>query len=172
MKFTTQKIAAAAVVAAVYAALSFVLAPISYGPIQFRVSEVMCVLPFFFPFATWGLFCGCILANLLSAYGLLDIIFGSLATLLAGLCTMSCRKIRPSLLGKLLACLPPILFNGVIIGAVIAYTTTPDVFWAGFVTNGAQVAGGEAAVLFLLGLPTLIWLPKTAFFSKLQSHLE
>ena len=76
-----KRMAYAAVIGAAYAALTMALAPISYGPIQMRVSEVLCVLPFFFPSATWGLFIGCMIANLISAAGVWDVVFGSLATL-------------------------------------------------------------------------------------------
>ena len=86
MHITTRKLAAAAVTGAAYAALTMLLAPISYGAIQCRVSEVLCILPFFIPCTAWGLFAGCAIANLLSAAGIFDVIFGSLATLLAALC--------------------------------------------------------------------------------------
>lgn len=87
MHITTRKLAAAAVTGAAYAALTMLLAPISYGAIQCRVSEVLCILPFFIPCTAWGLFAGCAIANLLSAAGIFDVVFGSLATLLAALCT-------------------------------------------------------------------------------------
>ena len=85
MHITTRKLAAAAVTGAAYAALTMLLAPISYGAIQCRVSEVLCILPFFIPCTAWGLFAGCAIANLLSAAGIFDVVFGSLATLLAAL---------------------------------------------------------------------------------------
>ena len=87
MHITTRKLTAAAVTGAAYAALTMLLAPISYGAIQCRVSEVLCILPFFIPCTAWGLFAGCAIANLLSAAGIFDVVFGSLATLLAALCT-------------------------------------------------------------------------------------
>ena len=62
----TQRLAAAAVVGAAYAALTMALAPISYGTVQFRISEVLCILPYFMPFTSWGLFAGCLIANLLT----------------------------------------------------------------------------------------------------------
>lgn len=67
MHTSTKKLAAAAVVGAAYAALTMVLAPISYGAIQMRVSEVLCILPFFVPCTAWGLFLGCAIANVISA---------------------------------------------------------------------------------------------------------
>ena len=82
----TLRLAVSAVVAAAYAALTVALAPISYGAVQFRVSEALTVLPFLMPFTAWGLFAGCILANLYTG-SVVDILFGSLATLLAALLT-------------------------------------------------------------------------------------
>ena len=83
----TRQLTTAAVVGAAYAALSIFgsVFGITYGPIQCRFSEALCVLPFLFPETAWGLFAGCLIANLLSPYGLLDIVVGSLATLLAAL---------------------------------------------------------------------------------------
>ena len=83
MNKTTRNIVTAAVIGALYAVLTMVLAPISYGPVQCRISEVLCILPFFMPSTTWGLFFGCAIANIASSAGLPDIIFGSLATLIA-----------------------------------------------------------------------------------------
>jgi uncharacterized membrane protein len=168
-----RKIAFAAVVAAVYAALTMALAPLSYGPVQFRISEVLCILPFFFPFTTWGLFVGCVIANLLSAYGALDIVFGSLATLAAAVCTMAVGHMdREKTAPKILACLPPVVFNGVIVGALIAYyqtTAASGIFWTSFLVNSLWVGFGELVILFALGLPALLLLPKSSFFRSLNA---
>jgi uncharacterized membrane protein len=170
-RFTIRKIAFAAVVGALYAVLTMVLAPISYGPVQFRISEVLCILPFFFPASVWGLFVGCIIANLLSTYGALDIIFGSLATLMAGFVTLQLGKRgADSPVRKALACLPPVISNGIIIGALIAYTTTasPQVFWPAFLSNSLWVGFGELVVLYVLGFPALLILPKTGLYKSLS----
>lgn len=71
-----------AVIAAVYVVLTMAFAPISFGPIQFRISEALCILPFFTPAAVPGLFIGCFLSNFLCGAALPDVIFGSLATLI------------------------------------------------------------------------------------------
>ena len=167
MRISVRKMALAAVVAAVYAGLTMFLAPISYGPIQFRVSEVLCILPFFFPFSTWGLFVGCILANLLSAYGVVDVVFGSLATLLAAITTMIIGKMGRTRGWTALACLPPVVFNGLLVGAAIAIATTDTAFLPAFALNGIQVAVSELAVMYILAFPLALYLPKTRFFSKL-----
>jgi uncharacterized membrane protein len=174
---STRKIAFAAVIGAAYAALTMLLAPISYGAVQFRLSEVLCILPFFFPSSIWGLFIGCALANMISTP--LDVIFGSLATLLAAACTMVIGKAgrkgsAKGVISKVLACLPPVVFNGLIVGAVISYgiATAPgaaEAFWPTYAVVGTQVAVGELAVLFALGLPLLILLPKTGFFKTITA---
>ena len=71
----THALAAAAIVGAAYAVLTMALAPISYGAIQLRISEVLCILPYFMPCTAWGLFIGCAAANLLTG-NVFDIIFG------------------------------------------------------------------------------------------------
>ena len=76
-KFTTRDLTLAAVLAAVYAALTMLLPIPQYGPVQFRLAEALTVLPFVCPAAAPGLFIGCLLANLLSPYGLLDMVVGS-----------------------------------------------------------------------------------------------
>ena len=130
MHITTRKLAAAAVTGAAYAALTMLLAPISYGAIQCRVSEVLCILPFFIPCTAWGLFAGCAIANLLSAAGIFAVVFGSLATLLAALCTAWLGRGRgaQSWLRCVLAALMPVVFNFVFVGAVLTWSLTDAAF--------------------------------------------
>ena len=167
----TRKVAFAGVVGALYAALTIGFGFIGFGPVQFRIAEALCVLPFFFPVSVWGLFIGCIIANLVSPYPL-DIIVGPAATLLAAVCTMRIGKFgKDSITVKIIACLPPVIFNAVFIGALIAYTmagiSETDVFFAAFLINGAQVGLSQLAVLYILGLPLIIYLPKTRIFERL-----
>lgn len=167
---STKKLVYMALIAAIYAALTMVLQPISYGTIQFRVSEALCILPFFFPASVWGLTIGCAIANIISAAGIVDVIVGSIATLLAGLCTaaigISARKKANVDVGEvkksigwgacIAACTMPVLFNGPIVGAELAYLFPLDSgFWLSFAIFGAQVALGEAVVMFALGLPLI-----------------
>ncbi|MEG1164985.1 MAG: QueT transporter family protein [Oscillospiraceae bacterium] len=181
MKIGTRKLVTVAVIAALYAGLTMLIAPISYGTLQFRVSEVLCILPFFFPASAIGLTLGCAIANLMSAAGILDIIFGSLATLLAGLCTAAigihARKKVPvgevkekiGMGSSIAACAMPVLFNAPIVGAVLSFALTPAAFWEGVLIFGAQVGIGEAGVMFVLGLPLMRYAMKhTIFLEKLQ----
>ena len=156
MKLHTRQLTCAAIVGAAYAVLSIFgsIFGITYGPIQCRFSEALCVLPFFLPETAWGLGVGCLIANLLSPYGVLDIVVGSAATLLAALLTARCQK-------KWLAPLPPVLCNGVIIGAMLSWYTvgfTPQ-FWGMFATAGLGVALGEVVACYGLGLLLLRVLP-------------
>ena len=169
MDTRTRRLIISAASGALYAVLTMTLLPISYGAVQFRVSEVLCILPFFLPYTVWGLYVGCVIANLISAAGILDIVFGALATLLAGLCTAYIGKKSRRLPAQLMACAMPVLFNGPIVGAVLAWSLTPDTFWSGFALFGAQVAVGEAAVLYILGLPAMRYLIKRDFFRRLDS---
>ena len=83
--FNTKKLTLAAMIAAVYTVLTLVLAPISYGAVQVRLSEALTLLPVLFPEAIPGVAVGCLLANILGGSMLPDIVFGTLATLCAHL---------------------------------------------------------------------------------------
>ena len=154
-----RKICRAAVIGALYAAVTLLLAPISYGNLQCRVSEALCILPWFFPETAWGLFVGCLLANLLGGNGPLDIVFGSLATLFACLIT---ARVKP----RGLALLPPVVVNGVMVGAMLAYVITPDTFWASFPIFGLEVAVGEAVAMYALGLPLSFLLERIPYVKE------
>lgn len=176
---TLYKLIASGIIAAIYAMLTIVLSFIAYGPIQFRVAEVLCILPFFFPTSVWGVFAGCILANIFSPMGLLDMIFGPLATLLAALSTAALGRYAfrrfpdGKGIGKLVcacACAMPVLFNTPIIGAVISYTTAEYAFWPGMIIFGLQVGLGELVVMFLLGYPiTRFLLTKDKYMEFFES---
>ena len=106
-----------AMVAALYVALTWIasIAGLSSMAIQVRISEALCVLPFFLPAAVPGLFVGCLLANLLTGAAIYDVIFGSLATLLGAVGTYLLRK------HKFLCTLAPVVSNIIIIPLVLRY---------------------------------------------------
>ena len=174
MKISVRKIAFSGIIAALYAGLTIAIMPLSYGPVQLRISEALCILPFFFPFSVLGLFVGCIAANILSPYPL-DVIVGSAASLLAALCTMYIGKMkkRDHISIKALACFPPVLFNAVLIGAMIAYIMVSegaaDAFLPAFISSGLWVGLGQLIVLYVLGLPLMVYLPKTRIIDKLNT---
>lgn len=149
---TVQDLTLAALIAAVYAALTMLLP--AYGEIQLRVSEAMTVLPFLFPAAIPGLAVGCFIVNLFSPYPL-DILFGTLATLLACLMT----RHMPN---RWLAPLPPVLCNALIVGAEIAWYATgfgPG-FWTAYAFNIVTVGLAELIACFVLGELLLTVLPR------------
>lgn len=162
-KLTTRDLAFCGVIAALYAVITLAIAPFAYGPIQFRISEALCVLPFFVPVSSLGLFVGCLVANLFSTVMTLDIVIGSVATLLGCLWTAKLHT-------KWLTPLPTTIVNGIMVGAMLAAVYTPDAFWQGFLVNGLQVAAGELAVMVVLGLPLTVWLEKSKILHRLTDH--
>lgn len=160
MKFTTRKIALCGVTAGLYAAITILTASFAYGPVQFRIAEALAVLCCFEPTMVVGVTLGCFVANIFSTVSALDMVVGTLATLLACLCMVKCKKAWQ-------AVLPNVVFNAVLIGALIAYTAAPDAFWQMFLISGAQVAVGELAVMVLLGMPLFAYLKKSGLVKQL-----
>ncbi len=164
-KFSVRDLCLAAMVAALYAVLGYFgnIFGLTYGPVQFRFAEALTVLPFLFPWATPGLFVGCVIVNLLSPYGPLDIVVGSLATLIAAIWTAHMPN-------KWLAPLPPVICNTVMVGFTIAWAEaggfTP-VFPAAWAVKGIEVGIGELGVCYVLGLILLTLLPKISFFQQM-----
>ena len=152
MKFRTRDLCLTAMIAAIYAALTLGLQAISFGPVQFRVSEALTLLPILFPQAIPGLTLGCLISNLFSPLGatVYDVVFGTLATLVAAILT---RRIKGSVWVK---ALPPVLANGVIVGLVLTYAYGLNTLWLNMLT----VAAGEAAVCYALGVSMIKLLEK------------
>ena len=149
-KLDTKFMVEASVIAAVYAVLTFVLMPFSYGMMQVRISEALTILPAFTPAAVPGLFIGCLVANALGPNGVVDIVIGSLATLLAavGSCWL---KDHP-----LLVPLPPVIANAVLVGWELSY-----VYGMGALpVCMAWVGLGELISCYVVGLPLMKLLKK------------
>lgn len=164
-KSSVRDLALAAIVAAAYAALTMLLPGPSFGYAQLRVAEALTVLPFLFPATAPGLAVGCLIANLLSPYGPVDIICGTAATALAAFLTMKMPN-------KWLAPLPPVLCNGIIVGGMLAWYQTGGFgpkFWTAFAITGPGVALGEIIACYVLGLLLLNVLPKISFFDHIIS---
>lgn len=104
----------AAMIAAIYVVLTYIFAPFSFGEVQIRIAEALTILPVFTPAAIPGLFIGCLIGNILGGAILPDIIFGSLATLIGAVFTYMLRDQN-----KLLAVLPPIISNTIIVPFVL-----------------------------------------------------
>ena len=136
------------IIAAVYAALTLLFSPLSFGLSRLRVSEGLCILPHFTPAAVPGLFLGCVIANIFGGFGLLDIVCGSLATLFAAYATYKIKN-------KWLVPLPAVLANAVIVGAELAYLMNVP-FWQAALGVGA----GQAISCYVIGMPLLFALEK------------
>ena len=135
MKSNVRFLTHSALIAALYVVLTWISAVLhlSSGPIQLRLSEALTILPVFTPSALPGLFIGCILANFLSGSLVLDIVFGSIATLLGAVGTYLLRK-----KSKYLAVIPPIVFNMLIVPLVLQYAYgVQDAYWFLILTVGA-----------------------------------
>ncbi|MEG2356410.1 MAG: QueT transporter family protein [Clostridia bacterium] len=147
---TIKSLCLSAVVAALYAALTLAFQAISFGAVQLRVAEALTLLPALFPQAVPGLVLGCLISNLLGGMGVYDVVFGTLATLIAAVLTW---RIRGNLWLK---ALPPVLVNAVVIGLMLTYAygvNTP-------VLNILTVGLGQAISCYALGVPLVKLLQK------------
>lgn len=158
-KKSTKYIVQAAVIAALYAVLTFLQNTLLPGSasmaVQFRVSEILTILAVFTPAAIPGLTIGCVIANIssLSVLGPYDLIFGSLASLIAAILIRAFRNIRLFSLPVLSAIMPAIA-NGIFVGFEIEFFFVEGGFhFADFLIQGGLVALGELGVLIVLGLP-------------------
>ncbi len=115
MRNKTLFITQAALIAAIYVVLVYIFKPISFSYIQVRIAEALTILPYFTPAAIPGVSIGCLLANLLTGADILDILFGTLATLLGAVGSYLVRK------KKFLVPLPPIIANSIIIPWILRY---------------------------------------------------
>lgn len=170
-------LAMAGVIAALYAVLTLAAAALNlaYGPVQFRFSEALTVLPVLTPAAVPGLALGCFLSNLASPLGVVDWVFGTAATLLAALWTRSLRRVEIKGV-PWLASLPPVLCNAVLVGLEIACLSDAGVFgwgnfsWAAFGGAALSVGLGELAVCYALGIPLILALRKARVEERLLAR--
>ncbi|MBY4797616.1 QueT transporter family protein [Collinsella sp. AGMB00827] len=169
-------------VAALYAAASLVtllfMGSLAWGPVQFRISEALCALALLTPAAIPGLTLGCVIANVANivlsgtgALGLLDVIFGSFATFVGATITWKLRR------HPVVALMGPVLANALIVPAYlplllqgIGFYTIPftgislDGAWVPMYLFGLVTTGiGEAVIMYVLGLPLVRALSRTAF---------
>ncbi len=130
-----------AILAAVYAVATIVLAPISYGMVQFRLSEILVLLAFIDRKTIPGLVLGCVLANLYSQLGMMDVVFGTLATYISVMLMSHTKNIW-------IASIWPALVNGVVIGILLKVVADFPLF-----LSMASVAAGEFVVVTVIGVP-------------------
>lgn len=154
-----------AVIAALYAAATLAFAPIAFGMLQLRVSEALTILPVMSAASIPGLTIGCAIANILgimmgaNEIGVLDVVLGSLATLLAAVCSRLLRKVTIKGI-PFLSLLMPVLFNGVIIGLELALVVGLPLW-----SSMGWVALGELATCTVLGIPLLLCMRKLNILS-------
>lgn len=159
------EIIAGGIIAAIYAVITILLAPISYGPVQVRIAEGLNVMPLYLASGVPGLTVGCFIANIFGGYGLPDIIFGTLATLLASLSVGFIRKTGNRTLRYILTVLSVTLFNAVIVGAELSMLEGIPFFMV-----AAEVGLGELVSMLTAG--TVIMLVMDRIKGKLNDLEE
>lgn len=117
---STKKLVRAGMIAALYTVMTCFLGEIAYGPFQVRPAEALCILPIFFAEAVPGLFIGCALANIFSQFGVYDVAFGSLTTLVAAILTFIVGRIfKEKFVSVLIGGVPPVVLNAFFIPLII-----------------------------------------------------
>ena len=162
MNKTTRNVVYGGIVACLYAVLTLMpgLNSLAYGPIQFRVSELLTILPLFTASAVPGLAIGCVAANMASPM-ILDMVFGTLATLFSAYCTYKLRK------HKKIALMMPVVFNAVIIGTMLSFFYSDTAVSLKLVLiNMFKVGAGEFVICFVIGYPLSLILEKRGFLQK------
>lgn len=152
-----------AMIAALYVVLTLFINAfnLASGAIQIRISEALCILPLFTPAAIPGLFIGCLISNTVTGCAIMDIVFGSIATLIGGIGTYLLRN------SKFVFTLPPVLANAFIVPIVLKYAYgLGDAYWYLVVTVGA----GEIISICVLGfiLKQALWKNRTFIFRNIE----
>lgn len=146
--FSVRSLAVSGLVAAVYAVVTLLFAPISYGQVQVRISEALTVLPYIMPQAVPGLFIGCFIANFIGGFGIPDVVMGSSATLIAALLTERMPNVY-------LAALPPVVVNMVVVGGYLSVIMDVP-----FPACAMYVGLEQVAACYFLGVPLVLLLQR------------
>ena len=155
-RISERDIALNGIIAALYAVITFIGSPIAYGAIQFRIAEIFVLLCFWNRKLVIGLVIGCLISNAISPLGLLDVFFGTLATLVACLGIIFCRHL-------IVAILFPVVSNAFIVAAEL--TTLGEPYWMSVLTVGA----GELAVMIAGYILYLVLKKKQGFFDLIRA---
>ena len=156
MNLKIKYITTAAMIAAIYSALTIAGYAFSYGPVQFRFSEALMILPILTPAAIPGLTIGCVISNWVGPYGVYDIILGSFATFLAAVFAYKFRKL------PYIAPLGAVVFNAFIVGALIYFFVPIKTV---YLSNVVNIGLGELVICYVLGLPLYFILKRTKLFN-------
>ncbi len=164
-KEKTNYIVTGAVIAAVYASLTYLsnVFGVAYGPIQLRLSEILTILPVFTPAAVTGLGVGCFIANI-GSFNVADLMFGTLATVSAAWLTraLSNKTVKGF---PIFSFLPPIIVNALVIGFEISvfYLEKQNFFW-GFLISLLEVGLSQIIVCLCFGIPFYLVIKKYRIF--------
>lgn len=145
-KFQLKDLIFQAMIAAIYFVFTIILKPISYGYIQFRLSELLIILILFAPKHLIGITMGCFIANFFSDIPVFDVPFGTLATLLSGIMMILFKR-------KTWTLIFPVILNGVIIGLVLFYGLSlpiPVYYVMGYVALGELLVLTLGTVIYYL----------------------
>ena len=142
-----------AMISAVYLVLTMIFYITSFLPYQKRFAEALAVLPYFTPLAIPGLFVGCLVANIIGGNGIWDVVIGSLATLIAAFLTYKISYDKPK--RKLLAPLPPVIINAVIVGTMLSYLGKVQLLM-----TILSVGLGQIVACYLIGYPLMLLIEK------------
>ena len=167
MRNNTKKIVVIALIAGLYAALTLALGFISYGPIQFRIAEVMTLLPLLGKEYIVALTLGCFLANVIGPYGVPDIIFGTVATFISVyLVYLTGKNMKDKKGYVLIASLWPTIVNAIVIGAML------NIFFGlPLVLSMLQVGFGQFVVITIIGVPLFNGF-KEKYLNKLKDIMK
>ena len=161
-----------ALIAGLYTVLSLAIGEFSFGMVQLRIGESLCMLAVFSPVAVAGAALGCLLTNLFGTFmglnilGMWDVLFGTLATLTAAYLTYGLRKFTVKDI-PVLSVLPPVLINAAVIGAELMFAITGGVNMPVFLLNALYVGLGQALACGVLGIPLVMAIKKTGLEKKL-----
>ncbi len=161
MKNSTKILTFNAVVAALYIVLTMPFMSISFQALQLRVAESLTILPCVLPFSVWGIFLGCVVSNIVSPFGIADIVFGSLITLVAGFATSKIKNI-------FLAPLPPVLLNAFGLPLIWFLIGAEEAYWF----NVLSILASQALVLYVLGIPVALFMKKIIAPKYFPDYLE
>lgn len=165
-KITPLSLVKLAAVAAIYVVLTVVIAPLSYGPIQLRFSEILVLLCFYKKDYAYPLVLGCLIANFFSPMMAFDLPFGTLGTIVAVIGVIYCKRLW-------IAALCPVIANGLIVGFELWLAFTVDSVKYSFLGDSPiwffmlTVAAGEFIVVAILGIPVFKLLEKNKHFMRL-----
>ena len=166
-KYKLKNMVEISMIAALYVALTFFSATIgiAYSGIQFRVSEVLTILPILTSNAIPGLAIGCFISNLSSPFGLIDVIFGTLSTIITAVLTRKLRKIKVKDI-PILSFMPPVLLGAISVGLIVSIFNLGKFYWPIFLPVFLNVFLSQFIICYGLGIPFFMILKKQEFYKR------